>query len=321
MLENRHDVITKFIEPVYSSHPVYNPLLTFTCLENWENDITIDLPHLKIQIHTVDYIDQSQIKNHGEFKDILRFQQDVFRLWYQVDGYGILQNVTRKSFGSARPGLLGVMERGERHTYMHQKGTFSCFLLQFSLFPSISAKCYWNAGIEGKTILEVDERFLLESYIYDFFLTLSRNNSMLGIATLSRLLDIFAVLFKKKLILIEESRFPKNKGKSLAVKAKNFMDIHYSTFQHQDQLENECGVDVNYLNILFKKEFGKTLYQYMTSVRMEHAKHFLETTENSISDIATLVGYPNANSFSRAFRRRAHMTPNKYRSGNKMRKK
>ncbi|GAG43728.1 unnamed protein product, partial [marine sediment metagenome] len=57
-----------------------------------------------------------------------------------VDGDGILQNATRRSFGKALPGLLGIMERGERYTYLHQRGAFQCFLLDFTLEPSRRAK-------------------------------------------------------------------------------------------------------------------------------------------------------------------------------------
>ena len=95
------------------------------------------------------------------------------------------------------------------------------------------------------------------------------------------------------------------------------MDLHYCDMHHQNHLENECGVDINYLNIIFKKETSKTLYQYITGVRMEHAKHFLETTQMSISDIALKVGYPNSNSFTRAFKRHNKITPQEFRDAGK----
>jgi AraC-like DNA-binding protein len=42
---------------------------------------------------------------------------------------------------------------------------------------------------------------------------------------------------------------------------------------------------------------------------MEHAKHLLETTGDPVTDVARRTGYPNANSFSRAFKRREKRTP------------
>ena len=35
-----------------------------------------------------------------------------------------------------------------------------------------------------------------------------------------------------------------------------FMELNYARMRHQRELETECGVDINYLNIIFKKETG-----------------------------------------------------------------
>lgn len=317
MFGNMHELAAYFRQPEYEPHEHYPGLRTFECLRYWEGELRIALPRLSVIIHGIDYLDLPS----GDISRIaarpLRFQQDTFRLWYQIDGQGILQNVTRNTFGTARKGLLGVMERGERHTYLHQCGTIACFQLLFSLFPSSHAKCYWNAGIEGKTVLEEDDRHSIENDISRLFMSLPPDRSLLGLAPLSCLTGILLMLFRKGLILIEESRFPKNKARSLTAKARNFMDVHYADLHHQRELESECGVDINYLNILFKRETGATLYHYITNVRLEHAKHHLETSSDSIADIAVRCGYPNANSFSRAFKRREHISPQAYRVNNR----
>ncbi len=317
MFEFHRDQIKPSSPFIYIPHPRFPSVHTYECLPKSETDFHVVLPRLRCTIHTIDFLFQLQENRPVLPPRPLRFQQDTYRLWYQLEGGGILQNVTRKTFGTARPGLLGVMERGERHTYLHQKGPFSCFQMQFSLFPSYQTKCYWNAGIEGKTVLEKDERLDFERHLTALPNIYSGNSELLGLAVLSRLIEIILFLFNKGLILIEESRFPKNKSKSLVMKAKNFMNIHYASMHHQRELEQECGIDINYLNILFRKETGCTLYQYVTGIRIEHAKHLLETSSASISDIASDVGYPNANSFSRAFKRREKRSPVEYRTQNR----
>lgn len=316
MIANRYELLSHFSPPVYKPHSEYRQLRTFDCAGKWEGNFSIELPRLRLVIHGIDFLEHTPEQCKHQFNEILRFQQNTFRLWYQIDGQGILQNVTRKTFGTARAGLLGVMERGERHTYLHQRGSFLCFQVLFSMLPSIHAKCYWNAAIEGKTVLEETERQFFDNLIFSLFQTLSSGDATLGLTTLTKLTTIILPLFEKGLILIEESRFPRNKTKSLVAKAKNFMNAHYADVHHQRELERECGVDINYLNVLFKKETGHTLYRYFTGVRIEHAKHFLETSCTSINDIAISIGYPNANSFSRAFKRCEHETPQEYRLRN-----
>ncbi len=315
MFPSRHEILSSFRNPVFAVHPSFPALRTIGCLLDWKDRPLIELQKVKIEILSIDYLEHSSSESNLTTSP-LRFQQDCYRLWYQVEGNGILQNVTRNTFGTARPGLLGIMERGERHSYLHQRGNFECFQILFSLLPSQSAKCYWNTEIEGKLVLEGNERLYFENLAFDLMQVISNKKEMLGLASISRLLEILVVLFKKRLLLIEESQFPKNKAKSLVAKAKIFMDLHYSGMEHQKELEKECSVDINYLNILFKKETGQTLYQYITSVRMEHAKHMLECSNEQIVDIAYKVGYPNGNSFTRAFKRHCGKTPQEYRIGN-----
>ncbi|MBN1129482.1 MAG: helix-turn-helix transcriptional regulator [Chitinispirillaceae bacterium] len=313
MLHDRHELLSRFTDPVFIPHPSYQEAIrTFSCMTGWSEFPVVEIPKLRIEIRGVDYLEYSLTR--GEHQPIpLRFHQDSYTLWYQVDGYGILQNTTRNVFGTARPGLLGIMERGQRYSYLHQKGVFESFLLRFSLLPAAGAKCYWNSVVEGKTILEGNDRTVVDNLIFDLFLVRSRNGIDRELATASRFLELLAVLFAKGLVHIRESQFPKNKQKSLVAKAQAFMECNYSRVCRQGDLERECGVDINYLNILFKKETGVTLYDYLVTVRLERAKHLLETTGSPVADIAAQTGYPNANSFSRAFKHRENRSPTDYR--------
>jgi two-component system response regulator YesN len=138
-------------------------------------------------------------------------------------------------------------------------------------------------------------------------------HEVFGIASISLLLEMLAVLFNKGLLVIHESLFPKNKPKYLVEKARQFMKLNYAKMHDQCDLERECGVDINYLNILFTKETGKTLYKYLTDIRMERAKYLLEEKQMPIVEIASSVGYPNGNSFTRAFSKYARQTPTSFR--------
>jgi len=317
MFPTRHEILSQFKESSIVPHPHYDGFETFANLAQWmPNGAIVELPRLKISIKSIDYL-RNMTMPAGHANAMLRFQQDCYRLWYQVDGTGILQNTTRNTFGTAKPGLLGVMDRGERHSYLHQKGPFECFMMEFSLEPSQQAKCYWDSGVEGKIFLEDNEKLYFENLVFDCIRVISHNRELLGLASMSRIIEILLVLFKKGILCIEESQFPKNKQKSLVAKAKSFMKANYASLHHQDMLAKECGVDINYLNVLFVNETGKTLYKYLMDIRLEHAKYLLEETARPVSDIALAVGYPNANSFTRAFHHYVSQTPGQYRDKNK----
>lgn len=67
----------------------------------------------------------------------------------------------------------------------------------------------------------------------------------------------------------------------------------------------------------FKRRFARTTgyapLDYVQSLRIEEAKHMLETTDDAIDDIASGVGYDDPNSFRRLFKRTTSITPNQYR--------
>ena len=310
MFPTRHELMERFTNPVFIPHPHYyiKGVRTFSCLSGWQQRPVIELTKMSLGMERIDYLEYTpDLKERLPLQ--LKFQSDSFCLWYQVDGTGILQNTSRNIFGTARPGFLGIMERGIRYTYLHQKGTFECFLLAFSLLPAKTAKCYWNSEIEGKTVLEGTERSCFENLIFELLLLREKTTELSGLAIASHMIELLVVPFKKGLLAVEDTQFPKNKRKSLVAKAQSFMGLNYSHMHNQNELERECGVDINYLNLVFKRETGMTLYDYLVSVRLERAKHLLETSDAAVTDIAREVGYPNANSFSRAFRRRENKSP------------
>lgn len=67
----------------------------------------------------------------------------------------------------------------------------------------------------------------------------------------------------------------------------------------------------------FKRRFrlatGMLPLEYVHTLRLEEAKHMLETGDESIEEIANEVGYEDASFFSRLFRREVNLTPAQYR--------
>jgi AraC-like DNA-binding protein len=315
MFQELKKVLGDFNNPVFIEHPQHRKSVrTFSCLQGWDNLPVLELPSLRLEIHGIDYLERSIADDENPQPLLLNFQQSCFRLWLQVDGKGILQNLSQNIFGTAKPGLLGVMERSMRYSYLHQKGPFECFQLLFSLLPAAGSKCYWNSDIEGKCFLEGEELNSFERLVSALILHIAEGKAGSGFSITARVLDIITVLFSHHILAIEESQFPKNKAKSLVKKARSYMELHYAGIRHQRELEQECGVDINYLNMVFKRETGGTLYDYLTRIRMEQAKHLLASTTEPVTDIAGRIGYPNNNSFSRAFKRCESCTPLGFRS-------
>ena len=68
-----------------------------------------------------------------------------------------------------------------------------------------------------------------------------------------------------------------------------------------------------YLCMLFKKSTGKTLNEYITEVRIEKAKEFLQDNRKKLYEVAEQSGFSDPNYFSTIFKRIMGYTPSEYR--------
>ena len=60
---------------------------------------------------------------------------------------------------------------------------------------------------------------------------------------------------------------------------------------------------------LFKKVFGKSIFEFIAEQRMDHAMQLLQEHGLTITEVARTVGYKNPNLFSAAFMRRYGVKP------------
>lgn len=99
-------------------------------------------------------------------------------------------------------------------------------------------------------------------------------------------------------------------------------------FLHQnydrDILIKEIATAVNlhpgYLHRIFKARTGRTIMEYLTSLRMEKAKMLLAQTDIPVSDISDYVGINSRPYFHTLFKKHANVTPVEYRNAIEMKK-
>ncbi len=77
------------------------------------------------------------------------------------------------------------------------------------------------------------------------------------------------------------------------------------------------GLSVSRLEHLFKKETGSRIRDVRDEIRIQVGAYLLRATEKPIKEIAWFLGYKYTANFSRAFYRRVHESPYKYRRDNR----
>ncbi|MGG4033029.1 helix-turn-helix domain-containing protein [Paenibacillus cisolokensis] len=80
-----------------------------------------------------------------------------------------------------------------------------------------------------------------------------------------------------------------------------------------DYLSSRFPIGAKYLSQLFKEEFGENFHDFLTTVRIRHARVWLADETLSIQDVGEKVGYPNGATFRRVFRRVVGISPQDYR--------
>ena len=76
-----------------------------------------------------------------------------------------------------------------------------------------------------------------------------------------------------------------------------------------------CGMSRAVFGRTFRKASGMTLRRYLNHVRMTHAVELLEETDDSITEIASRLGFSDQSHFDRRFRETFGRTPSQHRAG------
>jgi two-component system response regulator YesN len=94
--------------------------------------------------------------------------------------------------------------------------------------------------------------------------------------------------------------------------ALRFVAEHYSEPISLEDAAAQVGLSPAHLSRLFPAETGATFTSHLSEHRIDRACRELSSGRYSIKEIAFLCGYPDANYFSRAFKKAMGITPSEY---------
>lgn len=94
----------------------------------------------------------------------------------------------------------------------------------------------------------------------------------------------------------------------------NYIHEHITEKISLDVLARLTEKSAAYLSAEFKNEVGLTVTDYIQQQKIENSKDFLELTNMSIHEIATLFSFCNTAYYASVFKKHMGMTPSVYRS-------
>jgi len=156
-------------------------------------------------------------------------------------------------------------------------------------------------------VAEIDPALLDEVPSHRLFDLLSQYESIRELAEfVSEQLDRYADRI--------EARRSARESSGVVERIIAFIDTHY---MHSDlslnYLAGEFKMSVSYLSRLFKEHTEGNFIDYLMDIRIARAKEMLAASDMLIRDVSEAVGYSNANSFVRIFKKSTGLTPGEFR--------
>ncbi|ACL01878.1 transcriptional regulator, AraC family [Desulfatibacillum aliphaticivorans] len=126
-----------------------------------------------------------------------------------------------------------------------------------------------------------------------------------------------------KALLVDPSRttqapymtasFKKNHGDKAILAAQEWMEEHFMEGVTMEDAADYVGLSSRHFKRRFKQAVEETPLNYLQQVRLEAAKKALETTTDNIDEITRQVGYEDASTFRRLFKKHTTLSPREYR--------
>ncbi len=92
----------------------------------------------------------------------------------------------------------------------------------------------------------------------------------------------------------------------------HYLNREYASDITGELLEKEFGGNFDYMNRVFRKTTGETIFRYLNRVRINHAKALILNSPWKMSVIGSRVGFSDEYYFSRVFKKYTGKSPTEY---------
>ncbi len=141
-----------------------------------------------------------------------------------------------------------------------------------------------------------------------------RNNPIVGGESLcaARILEVLIRVSRQFFSLGTGEKEGGGRGNQKVWKLLDYLNMFYYEPISGDSLEEKFDCNFDYMNRLFRQSIGKPIFQYLSEIRIAHAKELLATSSMRVSQIGEKVGFSDESYFSKVFKRHTGVSPLNY---------
>lgn len=259
------------------------------------------------------------IQNGGQSFQIPVHWHDELEIIYVKSGF-LTVNISGENY-IGKPGDAFVVSPGNLHFMGSQTGTVDYFTF---LFPLKYIAFRTDDMLDDKLIEPLNSGHLMISpEIKDTVKEQCEQLAGVYAAEIDESESKITGQIKKKIILLQFIHELWKKGFIVEndTTGRNTVEKEMVSYIQQNYtgkiLLREFGeqfhLSEKYISRYFKDHFHITLSQYVTYLRLEHAKQMLQETDISVTEVAMQSGYQNISYFIRSFKKTYGVSPLKYR--------
>ena len=259
------------------------------------------------------------IQNGGQSFQIPVHWHDELEIIYVKSGF-LTVNISGENY-IGKPGDAFVVSPGNLHFMGSQTGTVDYFTF---LFPLKYIAFRTDDMLDDKLIEPLNSGHLMISpEIKDTVKEQCEQLARVYAAEIDESESKITGQIRKKIILLQFIHELWKKGFIVEndTTGRNTVEKEMVSYIQQNYtgkiLLREFGeqfhLSEKYISRYFKEHFHITLSQYVTYLRLEHAKQMLQETDISVTEAAMQSGYQNISYFIRSFKKTYGVSPLKYR--------
>ena len=133
----------------------------------------------------------------------------------------------------------------------------------------------------------------------------------------SNLLNVLVMNIIRRSVVTLRLQESENKTNKDCIFIENYLNAHYQENITLDKLADLTFINKFYLSHIFKQHSGYSPIDYVLNKRLIESEKLLTTTDLSISQIASIVGFSSSSYFSQYFKKQHRISPSKYRENQK----
>lgn len=235
--------------------------------------------------------------------------RDMYIIHFVKSGYGVFEtngkryNIQPNDAFMVRPNTMAV------HTADMVKPLEICF---FAFNGEFAKYLVENTGFKDGNVLVSIENNDIWKEIYDIAIELNENSVSLmhNLEYLFKMLSFFE--FKNTFLYTESDAYEPSYKYIYAV--KKYISFNFSKPIKISDIAKQLNINRSHLYRIFKESTGKSIEEYIVTIRINEARRLLSDTDFSTSAISDLVGYAHCSTFFKMFKARTGLTPQEYRN-------